>query len=323
MGESRHFCTQCGQELRPGAQFCTKCGHTVTVNEAPIRITSEGGDGDGLGSEATTTMPAGADRAAFYRSWPGTESARPPTDEIGTAVPESEAGGYASLPPPGADDPPSRLGRPRRRPLIGLAALVVVGLAVVAVLVLRPAGQRTPARSAAATAPALATTSPPASASSSSAPSSLPAQQQAAQNLATLLARSVTDRHSVNDAYNDALRCGGRLQHDTSTFQEAVTSRRQLLRDLAAMPLRSALPQSMLRKLKSAWQVSIKADQDFAGWAQDRLSGGCAGSNQSDPFYRAANGPDLQATADKDAFTGMWDPLAAQYNLTQYAPDRL
>jgi hypothetical protein len=91
-----------------------------------------------------------------------------------------------------------------------------------------------------------------------------------------------------------------------------------LLSQLAGLPGRPALPSQLLSDLTAAWQASIKADQDFAAWAQDQATGTCTPNGQSDPHFQAANGPDLQATAAKKAFTNLWNPLASNYGLTTY-----
>ena len=80
----------------------------------------------------------------------------------------------------------------------------------------------------------------------------------------------------------------------------------------------------MLAALTSAWQNSIKADRDFAHWAQDEISGGCTSGNQSaDPHAQAAAGPDALATTGKQAFVGQWNPVATRYGLPTYRWNQL
>ena len=77
-------------------------------------------------------------------------------------------------------------------------------------------------------------------------------------------------------------------------------------------------------RLTSAWQNSIKADQDFAHWARDEISGGCTSGNQSaDPHAQAAAGPDALATTGKQAFVGQWNPVATRYGLPTYRWNQL
>jgi hypothetical protein len=207
--------------------------------------------------------------------------------------------------------PPS--GEPGRRRrlravLLGLVTFLAAGGITAAVLLIAHPLQR-------GSAPA-SSTSPPSSAAQ-------PAQAQAAQGLAGLLAQSVTDRSSIVAAANDVNRCGPNLRQDPQTFQTAVTSRQDLLTRLTNLPDRSALPASMLAALTSAWQNSIKADQDYAQWAQDEISNGCRADSQSDPAARAAIGPDAQATVGKKTFASLWDPIAAHYGLATYQWDQL
>jgi hypothetical protein len=148
------------------------------------------------------------------------------------------------------------------------------------------------------------------------------AQQAAASNLAGLLNQSVGDRNSVNNAYNDVLQCGPDLDQDAQVFQDAASSRQQLLSQLADLPSRSALSPSMLQDLSDAWQESVQVDGDYQQWAQDQASNGCANGN-TDSSYVAAEGPNTQATANKTAFTSQWNPIAGQYGLTQYQQGEL
>ena len=133
----------------------------------------------------------------------------------------------------------------------------------------------------------------------------------------------MSDRQAVNAAYNDVLQCGSSLAQDVTAFQNAATSHRQLLAQLAQMPGQSALSQPMLSDLSSAWQASASADDDFARWAQDQVTSGCSANNQSDPNFQAANGPDEQATVSKQAFLRLWNPLAQAYGLPTYQQNEL
>jgi hypothetical protein len=296
-GQAEHYCRNCGSKLRPGIRFCTECGQAAA---------SVGG-------------PAG----------PG----------------EDTAGGQARLSTSGPDRngpmSPARR-RVRARPLITVAGVVtVVAAAAAVILVTHPFGQRAsagaapsappPVRIAASRAP-----SPLQGPSASPGPSSLPGSspspaspspgssaaastpQQAAVGLAALLGRSSGQRQAVDDAYNDVLKCGPNLAQDPRTFRKAATSHRRLLAELAQLPGRSRLPQPMLGDLASAWRASASADEDFAGWAQDRVTNGCSADNHSDPNFQAATGPDLQATASKTNFVRLWNPLAQSYGLATY-----
>ncbi|MGH3068262.1 MAG: hypothetical protein ACRDMI_06710 [Streptosporangiaceae bacterium] len=158
---------------------------------------------------------------------------------------------------------------------------------------------------------------------SASATSTLPPQQQAAKSLAALLAQSVTDRSAITGSVSDVDQCGTTLSQDAQTFDNAATSRENLLSQLAGLPARTALPASMLQDLTRAWQASTSADQDLAQWAQDESSGGCTPNDHADPHFQAAAGPDNQATSAKKVFVSQWNPIASEYGLASYQWNQL
>ena len=215
---------------------------------------------------------------------------------------------------PGPPGPPPDRPRRLRGVLIGLATFLAAGGITAAVMLIAHPLQRGAAPSPGGTA----------SAPVSASPGARPAQEAAARGLAGLLAQSVTDRSSIVAAVGDVSQCGPNLHQDPQTLQSAVTSRQALLTRLASLPGRSALPAPMLAALTSAWQNSIKADQDFAQWARDEISGGCTSHNQSsDPHAQAAAGPDARATTGKRAFVGQWNPIATRYGLPAYRWNQL
>ncbi len=125
------------------------------------------------------------------------------------------------------------------------------------------------------------------------------------------------------NAVNDVTDCGPGVAQDAQTFRQAASSRQALLSELGSLQDSAALPGQMLQDLKNAWQESEQADTDFAGWADDESTGGCTSNDNSDSNYRAANGPDNQATTDKQAFVRAWNPIATQYRLTTYQWNQL
>jgi hypothetical protein len=166
---------------------------------------------------------------------------------------------------------------------------------------------------AATTAPA--TTPPP--------PATTPpavTEQQAATGLSGLLTQSVANRSAIDNASNDAATCGGSYSQDAQVFRQAAASRRALITRLDNLPGAQTLPVPMLSDLRSAWQVSATADDDYARWADDEAAQGCT---KNDPWYAATNTPNQQATADKTAFTASWNPIASRYGLATYTQDQL
>ena len=334
----------CGHELRPGLRFCTVCGRPVADDGNPVS--------DPLRSANLVSPPAltagGPPAAASSPSWAQPDPYAPTGDSPACQVPRTEQGAYQAPPvPPGpyqafpAGPPPyqpspaepSRWQAPHvapgpgrrrsRRPLLlCVIAVLAAGAVAAGFLLVRHFHDHQP--SAAALKPpsstAVQTSSGPAA---TATPSSLSAQQQAAEGLAGLLTQSVKDRSAIVQAVSDVEKCGPNLHQDPQTFQSAVTSRQALLMRLASLPGRSALPVPMLAALTSAWQNSVKADQDFAQWSQDEVSGGCTKNDQSDPGAQAAVGPDDQATIDKQDFVSIWNPIAAKYRLPTYQWNQL
>jgi hypothetical protein len=145
------------------------------------------------------------------------------------------------------------------------------------------------------------------------------AEKLAATQLAALLPQSGADRGKVVNAVVDVQNCGKNLAQDSATFSTAAANRQALLTRLGALPNRAALSPAMVSALTGAWQASAKADTDLSKWAQDELSRGChKGKTGNDANLKASYGPDGQATADKQAFTRLWNPLARQYALKTY-----
>jgi hypothetical protein len=125
------------------------------------------------------------------------------------------------------------------------------------------------------------------------------------------------------NAASDVSRCGPRLSQDLRIFRDAAASRQRLLAQLRSLPGRSALPAPLLQSLTGAWRASAAADQDYARWTRDESSRRCSRNFQADPGYRAAIGPDGQATADKKTFASRWNAIAAHYGLRSFQWDQL
>jgi hypothetical protein len=254
-------------------------------------------------------------------------------------------------PPPGP--PPGAPHRPPRRPggrrpgsslaLWGILLALVVGGGVAGVLIAHPfskpdlreaasTGPRTgtPGGSSAGTGGGTSAASPAASGTGSTATSATASpsattvtEQQAATSVASMLSQSVTDRASISNAASDVGDCGPSLASDAKVFDDAASSRESLLSSLTAMPGRAALPPALVSDLTKAWQASITADQAYAKWANDEFTQGCVPNDTTDPGYEATNAPNLEATRYKTAFVSEWNPIAAQYGLTQYQQGQL
>jgi hypothetical protein len=148
-------------------------------------------------------------------------------------------------------------------------------------------------------------------------------QRQAAAQLSALLPQSGTDRADVIDAVGNVRSCGKNLRKDVQIFSTAASNRRALVSKLGSLPGRSALPAAMLTDLSGAWQASAQVDTDLAQWAATAASHGCHKGNSKDHSLQASYGPDGQATAGKQAFARLWNPLAKRYGLRTYQWEQL
>jgi len=202
---------------------------------------------------------------------------------------------------PAADGPP-RSRRPGR-PLVPVIVAAVLVAIVAGFVIFRGHSGSTAATGTTGTTPS---TSPQ------------DARRQAAVGLSGLLAQSVTDRAAVINAVADVRGCGPSLRRDARTFTSAASSRQRLLSRLASLPGRSLLPAEMLQDLTGAWQASAQVDTDLARWADDTIASRCHRTSRSDAGLRASSVPESQATAGKQAFARLWNPVARRYGLTTY-----
>ena len=76
----------------------------------------------------------------------------------------------------------------------------------------------------------------------------------------------------------------------------------------------------LVSALTAAMQNSLKAYNDYHAWLADLVSSGAScGSNPSqDSNYVAAGNADIAATSSKDAFLGIWNPMAPGYGQQTY-----
>jgi len=187
----------------------------------------------------------------------------------------------------------------------------VVVVATVVYMASRGGGSASTGATAAATPTATATTTGQ-------------AQRAAAAQLAGLLSQSGTDRADVIRAVGSVRACdnAAALRMDATTFSVAAANRQKLLSRLASLPGRSALPAVMVSDLTAGWQASAQVDTDLAKWATAAASH-CRKGNQNDPNLKASYGPDGQATAGKQAFARLWNPLAKKYALATYQWEQL
>lgn len=300
------FCTSCGRQAEPGVLFCTGCGARLRVPVA---------------AQAEDPVPQAPPPQAPVLSSPAPPPPVRPASRPATHASKQRVRG------PRPDAGLRRGGPGKTATTVIVLAVLVCGAAVAAFVVRSSPTNRVNLSSnkSSAAAPALSQPQqqPPTEASTQPPPTEPPAEQVAAQDLSQLLTQSASDRSAIIAAVNDVNACGSDLAADAQTFQGAASSRQDLLSQLSTLQDSSALPGQMLQDLNDAWQASVQADQDFAGWANDENSNGCTPDDSSDSNYRAATGPDDQATAAKQAFVNLWNPIASQYGLPAYQSNGL
>jgi hypothetical protein len=305
----------CGHPQKPGTRFCTTCGQPAPASADAAHTPTQ-----------TVTVPRRVPPQPGSQYSPGPQWPQGPAPR--------------PAPPAGPGGPPDG---PRRSPWLlaaGIAASVLlVGGAGGGAYLFAARGQSPapvtantsapvantsagpPASSAPVTPASTASTGPvPATTAATTTPPPAVTEQQAATRLAGLLARSAGNRNAIISATNDAANCGPALSQDAQTLHQAAASRRALISQLDRLPGAQTLPAQMLSDLRSAWQASATADDDYARWAGDEASGGCT---KNDPWYTATGAPNQQATNGKVAFIASWNPIAARYNLTQYTQGQL
>jgi hypothetical protein len=138
-----------------------------------------------------------------------------------------------------------------------------------------------------------------------------------------MLGESVSDRSAIDAAATDIGNCGPSLSSDPQVFDNAASSRQKLLTKLSQLPGSASLPAALINDLTKAWQASIAADKAYAQWANDEIAKSCVPSDTSDPGHLATQTPNQNATTYKTAFAAEWNPIAAQYGLTQYQQQQL
>jgi hypothetical protein len=206
--------------------------------------------------------------------------------------------------------------------VIAVLAVLVVGLGTAVALTSskKQPVVATASTGAARTSTTTTTTTPPPTA----APTNT--EQQEATVLQGLLQQSTGDRSQVVAAYDDINQCGSDqgLSEDEQIMNQAQTSRQNLVNQLTSLNL-NALPPGLITDLTNAWNASASADGYYAGWAADESSNinGCTNEDTGDSNYQAASSSDTQATDAKEAFVALWNPVATQFNLTQYEASQL
>ncbi|MDQ6617131.1 MAG: serine/threonine protein kinase [Actinomycetota bacterium] len=224
--------------------------------------------------------------------------------------------------PPGWGPPPPPQAPPGQKPkssaiLIAalIAAVVVVAGVAVAIVATRGGGgsvaTSVPPTGVATGTTVAPTTTPPTSAGVSAA-------RAAATQLAGLLQQSNGARNLVVTATQSVGACQADPRNGIAQVQTAISERDAVIHNLGAVPL-VALPNGsqMIAALNTGLQASIEADRHYIDWMTDMLNTGSCPI--TDGALQSASTASQQATAAKQTFVSLWNPIAVQNGLTQYA----
>ncbi|MFZ5851436.1 MAG: hypothetical protein ACOYY2_08590, partial [Actinomycetota bacterium] len=176
---------------------------------------------------------------------------------------------------------------------VGLVVLVLAGTAV-----LLADARRTPGRPS----PAATATGDPA---------------VQARALSALLDQAVRSRDVVAPTVAAVRACrAGDYAAARDRLVRAQQDRLAVQARLATLDL-SALPEAALRReLAAAMQASADADAAFAAWAGAVPAGGCT-VNSGGPDYDRGVAASQAATAAKERFVRVWNPVASRFGLPQ------
>ncbi|MEU6059804.1 hypothetical protein [Streptomyces sp. NPDC047097] len=141
-----------------------------------------------------------------------------------------------------------------------------------------------------------------------------------------ILEESSGYRESVSTAVADATACGPQagLTEDAADFQAAAVAREGLSTQVEglAVDLIEQGPE-VQRLLKEALDQSAAVDYDFATWARGLQDGGCLPDTATDAEpYRTAVADSAKASAAKEAFLVVWNPIAESHTLRTWQADQ-
>ncbi|MFD5424294.1 hypothetical protein [Streptomyces sp. NPDC127084] len=241
-----------------------------------------------------------------------------PSGPAGAPVPAGPTGYPAQPDYVGYDEPPSR--RSSRLPLI---AAVVVGCAViglgVSALMFGGGDDKDSDKT-----PVAAAATPGATSPTKAAAADDPAKAQA-EELDKLLADSNDSRASVIRSVESIKGCDN-LDQAASDLRAAAEQRRSLVTRLKELEVDKLQNHEQLTgALTEAWEASASADDHYAAWAKDVDSKkGCRdGKARQTKNAAQGNRASGEATTAKREASGLWNTIAAKYDLTKRGATQL
>jgi hypothetical protein len=132
----------------------------------------------------------------------------------------------------------------------------------------------------------------------------------------TLLRSSAATRTALQSAVTQVGDCTN-LSGAVSQIQSVVNQRTTEYDQASALSTADLASGAVVKSdLITALRDSLGADRDYLTWARQQLSTGCTPTAQSNA-YTTAYDADQQANAAKAQFALVWDPVAAQYGVSQ------
>ena len=303
-------CGQFAEELR------TALGLVPGGSDNPARLRS-------LGHAlplAESPLASGGKRPARQQEFEHEPTQTPAPVQSGPGGPPSPEGQPAAGPGqvnPDSIDEPGGPRQPWRRPgvirlTLAVAAVAIAAAAAIGVALPGRSTPGTPAGSSPAVSSPAATSAP----SSPSASTLAPRQAAAVNNLLTSSAAALKALTSAVSEVGDCTNLSSAVHQIRN-----VVNQRSAEYNQASTLSTSALANGPTVKsdLIAALRNSLDADKDYLTWAQQQLNPECAPTAQSSA-YIAANNASHQASASKEAFIRVWNPVAAQYGIQLKSP---
>jgi hypothetical protein len=257
-------------------------------------------------------------------AWGPTVSALQPAHVAGPTLPPGTGPPLVIVPtlPPAHDRRVARRHRPFRLGwLIAVAAAVVLAAGAGAFLAAKVGHVSDRTRSASASSPAVNPTSPVTSAATGSSPVAEPPGAATMAAIGSDLARSASVRPTVQPAIDGVRSCSMSPQSGGATLQQAINARQDSLTGLQTLsPSGLAGGAQLISTLETAMQDSINADKDYQYWIMDFANAGspCGSDPGQDSNYVAGRNASIAATTAKNAFLGLWNPMAPRYGQQTY-----
>lgn len=146
----------------------------------------------------------------------------------------------------------------------------------------------------------------------------------AATNLNSLLSQSGLGRTTLVSTIQGIYSCSISPSIATQSLQSVISNRRNLISQLDSSHL-SGLPNpvQLRSSLNKSWLYSLKADQYFLQWEQQVINSSCHGQAKTTSAYVNAVNESQLATASKQSFLTMWNPIASQQSLPILRPSQI